>query len=56
MNKKTEPVRKAIPESEWPWPTAGGTYRRDAVTGALTRPDAPEPAAQEKSDGAQIPA
>ncbi len=30
-----------VPESEWPWPPTGGSWRRNPQTGELTPLDAP---------------
>lgn len=39
--RKKQPAPKPVPEEQWQWPSEGGSYQRDPVTGTLTRTDAP---------------
>lgn len=37
MTDTAEPIEPIDPAQVFPWPTAGGSYRADPLTGELTR-------------------
>lgn len=50
MTHDLEPIDPLDPATVFPWPQAGGAWRADPITGALTRVTSPDP---EPTDPAQ---